>query len=176
MCEYWKSIVGYEGFYEASNTGHIRRCSKLNEEDKKILSQSPNSAGYGIVILSKNGESKTYRAHRVVAGTFLPNPNNMPFVNHKDGNKLNNSIKNLEWITAEGNTEHAIVSGLTSKNKKIKILKKGKEIGMFYSIRRAAEFIGVDNSHLSKKLKKGSFEINGYTLMCGRKLEEVDSI
>ena len=77
--------------------GHIDRC------------------GYHEVLLSENGKTNQYRVHRLVAETFLPNPSNLPCVNHKDGNKLNNHISNLEWCTKSENIKHSYKNGLQTK-------------------------------------------------------------
>ena len=89
-------------------------------EDGKIWSKKTNTfvaqrihpRGYHIVNLSIEGKCKTYLVHRLVAKAFIPNPNNYPTINHKDGNKLNNNINNLEWCSYKYNTQHAIVNGL----------------------------------------------------------------
>ena len=91
--EYWKPVVGYEGLYEVSNWGRVKSL-KFGKE--RILKQSIRH-GYYIVCLSKNGIVKSYYVHRLVAEVFLPNPNNYKEVNHKDENKTNNVVTNLEW-------------------------------------------------------------------------------
>jgi hypothetical protein len=106
MNEIWKSVIGYEGYYEVSNYGSIRN-SKL-----KILKPSIWGAGYRTIKLSKNNIKETFTLHRLIAIAFIPNPENKPTINHKDGIKLNNNINNLEWVTFSENNKHALCTGL----------------------------------------------------------------
>lgn len=89
--------------YEASTDGHIR-----NKQTKRILHEFPGKDLY----LRVQFDGKTRLVHRVIASTFIPNPNNLPEVNHKDGCKFNNSIDNLEWTDRSANLRHAYVHGL----------------------------------------------------------------
>ena len=98
--EIWKEIEGYEGIYEISSWGNIR-----NSKGDYIRTYK-NSKGYVRVDLFKNGTRSHKRVNRLVAEAFIPNPFNLPQVNHKDGNKLNNSYTNLEWVTDEENKAH----------------------------------------------------------------------
>lgn len=113
MEEKWKEIPNFEGLYEASNLGRIRsiehiRKNGTNEykQKSKILKFNKNPNGYLQVRLSKNGIAKTYRVNRLIAMAFIPNYENKPTINHKDGNKLNNQINNLEWATHKEQTKH----------------------------------------------------------------------
>ena len=99
----WHKIKGFES-YEVSNTGKIRR----NGHEKAVTDYN----GYYHVDLYRNGKRITKRINRLVAETFIPNPLNLPEVNHKDGNKHNNSVNNLEWVTKSENMKHAFRSGL----------------------------------------------------------------
>lgn len=103
MQEIWADIEGYEGLYQASNLGNIK--SLLTS---KLLKASVNSSGYLKVELHNKGKVKVFYVHRLIASTFIPNPSNKPQVNHRNGNKLCNSIDNLEWVTASENQIHAI--------------------------------------------------------------------
>ena len=98
--EYWKPVVGYEGLYEVSNWGRVKSL-KFGKE--RILKQNQCMNGYYYVGLSKNGILKRYSVHRLVAEAFIPNLDNLPQVNHKDENKLNNVVSNLEWCTYKYN-------------------------------------------------------------------------
>lgn len=106
--ENWKDVVDYEGIYEVSDMGIIRR--KLT---KRELKSRIDMYGYKRVTLSKNSKGKTIFIHRIVALAFLDNPHNKPQVNHIDGDKLNNTISNLEWCTQKENMKHANDNGLT---------------------------------------------------------------
>lgn len=100
-----KDLEGYEGIYSMDKDGNI---FSPKGKRKPILHET----GYYVITLSIRGKSKTYRYHRLVAETWIPNPENKPFVNHKDGNKLNFHPENLEWTTEKENSEHAVLTGL----------------------------------------------------------------
>lgn len=112
MQEIWKPIKKYEGLYSASNNGRIKSLNYKNKNIEKPLNPTKQSCGYLKVELYKHGKSKVYYVHRLVAETFIQNPNNLPQVNHKDGNKQNNNIDNLEWVTPSQNQIHAVKNGL----------------------------------------------------------------
>lgn len=123
MEEMWKDIPGYEGFYQASSLGQVRsidreRVDKLGRKFRvkgKIRKLATSEDGYLEVDLNCNGVVKYVRVHRLVALTFIANPENKPEVNHKDGNKKNNNIHNLEWATTAENIRHAIHTGLKDR-------------------------------------------------------------
>lgn len=124
MKEIWKDIKGYEGLYQASNLGRIRSFPRRGTHcnSVKVLKSNKNHKGYLTLSLTKNCKRKTVSVHRIVALTFIPNPNNLPQINHKDGNKLNNNVENLEWVTNYDNMQHSIKLGLRKNS-----YKKGKE-------------------------------------------------
>ena len=97
--ELWKDIEGFDG-YQISTWGNVRHHGKS-------IKPYYNHKGYLKASLYKNGVNHKKRINRLVAQAFIPNPNNYPQVNHKDGNKENNSVTNLEWVTGEMNIEHA---------------------------------------------------------------------
>lgn len=101
--EIWKDIEGYEGLYQASNKGNIRSLNYRRKGISKLLKLREVTKGYLQVVLWKNKKSKCFQVHRLVAEAFIPNPDNLPQVNHKDENKENNKIENLEWCTNEYN-------------------------------------------------------------------------
>lgn len=105
--EIWKRIDDFEN-YEVSNFGRIRPVRNID----LILKPSLNGSGYSQVFLRNNKGKSNRRIHREVAMAFIPNPENKPCVNHKDGDKLNNHANNLEWCTHSENTKHAIKMGL----------------------------------------------------------------
>ena len=108
--ETWRDVVGFEGFYEVSDKGRIhsveRRDSRGHRRRGRILKPKYNRGGYLTVNLCKNGKLKTKNVHRLVAETFLPNPNDLPQVNHRDEVKDNNNVENLEWCDARYNSNH----------------------------------------------------------------------
>ncbi len=115
MEEIWENIEDYEGLYQVSNLGRIKRISKATcTFAGRILKNSRHNRGYQTVDLSKNGVWKKYTVHRLVAKAFIPNPDNKPEVNHKDSNRSNNVASNLEWATSSENSIHAINFGFQS--------------------------------------------------------------
>lgn len=119
MQEQWKPIKGYEGLYEVSNLGRVKSLPKYHNcgkqgymQSEKNLKQIKQNSGYLCVCIYKNGIGKKYLIHRLVAETFIPNPENKTQVNHLDGNKENNCIDNLEWVTQKENIQHAYKTGL----------------------------------------------------------------
>lgn len=93
----WRDIEGYEGLYQVSNTGRVRSLNYGRTGKTKVLKQSTDKGGYKNVNLHKSGKYKTCKIHRLVAQAFIPNPNDLPEVNHIDENKANNQVSNLEW-------------------------------------------------------------------------------
>ena len=96
-----KDIKNYEGIYGITSCGKVWSYKR-----KKFLKPTDNGSGYLIVQLCKNGEVKTYSLHRLVAQAYLPNPENLPQVNHRDENKTNNCLQNLEWCDAKYNANY----------------------------------------------------------------------
>lgn len=118
MREAFKDIIGYEGSYQVSNLGKIK---SLKYGKERILIPLNDNYGYLMINLSKNGIQRTRRIHRLVAEAFIPNPNNLPEVNHKNGNKTQNVVNlddlygettNLEWATHQKNCKHRDGNGL----------------------------------------------------------------
>lgn len=121
--EIWKDIPGYEGLYQVSNLGRVRSLDKIvyctNQygtkatrlRKSKIFSLAKQNNGYLIATINR----KTKKVHRLVAMTFIPNPDNLPQVNHKDGNKENNNVDNLEWCDQIYNMKHAVKNNLFHK-------------------------------------------------------------
>lgn len=120
--EIWKDVVGYEGYYQVSNKGNVRRLPTIVNHSEpgckahkkgRILKQSFNTVfGYLTAQLSKYGEVKTFRVNVLVAKAFIENPENKPQVHHINGVKTDNIVSNLEWVTKMENKRHAIRMGL----------------------------------------------------------------
>ncbi len=114
MKEIWKAVSGFEGFYEVSNKGNVRSLDRtvtrkdgvvVSFKGKRLLPRL-NQDGYLQIQISKGDKIKTIRVHRLVADTFLPNPSSMPEVNHKDEDKTNNAVTNLEWCSHKYNSRY----------------------------------------------------------------------
>ena len=103
MKEIWKDILGYEGLYQVSNFGRVKSLKRKWVIKDKILKPTKNRNGYIMIILCKKSMRKNILLHRLVAEAFLPNPHNLPQVNHKDEQKNNNVVTNLEWCDAKYN-------------------------------------------------------------------------
>lgn len=104
----WKPVVGYEGLYEVSNTGLVKSLNMYRNKEPRILALARRTDGYLKVGLSKNNITKQFVVHRLVAEAFIPNPNNLEMVNHKDENKSNNNVDNLEWCSRSYNQLYSL--------------------------------------------------------------------
>lgn len=157
----WKTIPAFGGRYEASETGEIRHS--LN---KNIRKARKNKYGYLQLNFSRNdgtGKSDTILVHRLIALTFLPNPNNLPEVNHIDGDKTNNNINNLEWCSISDNQKHAFKLGLQQTYKgeahvKAKLTnEQAKQIRQLYiagiSQQKIADCFNVSQRTISKIIR-----------------------
>jgi len=128
--EIFKDIQEYVGIYQVSNYGRIKSLSRLQKIHhgnyitlkERFLKPGIHRQGYLLIVLCKNGICKTYQVHRLVAKYFIPNLQNKPEVNHKNGKKEENHIWNLEWCTPSENQKHAIKNGF-------KIPLKGEKVG-----------------------------------------------
>ena len=159
MNEIWKDIYGYEG-YQISNAGNVRHIYKnKNGTIIKNLKNTVNGGGYVRIALYKNKKSVKTLVHRIVAAEFIQNPNNYSIINHLDGNKVNNTVQNLEWCTNSQNIKHAYRTGLSRRTKKI-IRSDGIA---FNSIIEASEAINADASSISCVLRKKCHTCKGYS-------------
>lgn len=99
--EQWRPVKGFEGLYEVSNLGRVKSLKY-----GKILKPGMTKDGYLFVILCRNGKMKYFKVHRLVATAFIPNPMDLPEVNHKDENKINNVVSNIEWCSRRYNVNY----------------------------------------------------------------------
>ena len=151
--EKWRAIPGYEGFYQVSDLGNIRsiRFNKIRNM------KSWDSHGYRAVELCMNNNRYTVGIHRLVALTFIPNPENKPEVNHKDRNKSNNNVENLEWVTQSENVAHAYRHGVEPRpthqdqpfQKEILDIIENKK---YFSIREASRQTGHKRDTIRRSL------------------------
>lgn len=164
--EEWRDIKGYEGKYQISNLGRVKslRDSHNNYREKYIKSRIRR--GYLSVTLCNKGKQKQFLVHRLIAEAFIPNPNNYPQVNHKDENKLNNNIENLEWCTVLYNNcygtrlkrvgeknsgkGNAMYGKPSPNRKKVKCITTGET---FDSITEAAKKYKCKPSHIIQNCK-----------------------
>lgn len=134
MKELWKDIKNYEGLYQISNLGRIKRLMFINnnvcKKQERILKITDNGNGYKIVGLC-NKNRKNFYVHRLVAQAFLENKDNHTQINHKDYNRANNNVENLEWISVKDNINYSKINRLNSKRVVRKVKSKyGKYIGL----------------------------------------------
>lgn len=171
MEEIWKNIENYPN-YQISNYGNVK-----NIKNNKILSFEI-CKGYKRCHLYSNSKGKNLLIHCLVAQAFIPNPNNLPQINHKDENKLNNNVDNLEWCTAKYNNNYGNRKYL-SKTKQINDIKKSKPVDVynldntyittFPSIEECERKLNVNQSNIIKVCKGIYKQCNGYIFMYNKK-------
>ena len=115
--EEWRDAKEYEGKYQVSNTGKVKSLNYRNTGKEKIMKPQDNGKGYLFVQLCKDGKVENCRINRLVAQAFLPNPNNLPEVNHKNEDKTDNRVENLEWCTTQYNVEYSQGKAVIGINK-----------------------------------------------------------
>lgn len=156
-------IEGYDGDYKVDKLGNV--WSFKMKQPKILATWTGTTSPYKQVQLSKNNEVKKYLVHRLVAETLIPNPNNLPQVNHIDGNCLNNSVDNLEWVSPSENMHKAYMTsnlGPVRNYRSVELFLKGQSLGVFKSTKaacREAAKLGASFSGLEKYKTTGDFEI-----------------
>lgn len=158
--ETWKSVKNYDGLYEVSSTGLVRSVMRkvwnpgrncYRTQYPRILRLSTDDKGYNRVTLSKDGKVKQHLVHRLVAEAFIPNPNNLPQINHKSEVTNDNRVENLEWCTNEYNCNYGSHNENISKSQSVSILQytlDGKLIREWQSSRTAEAETGVSNVNI----------------------------
>lgn len=146
--EIWKNIIGFPN-YQVSSRGNVRSCYK---GEWKLIIKS-KTYGYEHVLLYKDKTRKNARVHRLVAEAFIPNPNNLPFVNHKDENRSNNNVDNLEWCTAKYNINYGTcIKRATEKQERpvLMLTINGMFERRFKSVTEAEKETGFSHSHITE--------------------------
>ena len=169
--EEWRDIPGYEGLYQASNKGRIRSVPRKQEimwkgkhvvkyVNGKIIKQSDQKCGYMMVWLSKDGKEKAHTVHRLIGYAFLENPENLSDINHKDGNKKNNCVDNLEWCSRSDNIKHRYaVLQKPGKCRPVICVETGKR---YDSIAKAAKSINGNRRAISHAIRGFSKTSGGF--------------
>ena len=170
--EIWKDIPGYEGCYQVSSYGNVRSlerpytiCSKTIISTKSKILKQGIVKGYYNVELNVNGVAKKIFVHRLVALAFIPNINNLPCINHKDENPLNNRMENLEWCTIEYNLKYGTRQERISKNRKRKVLQyssEGEYIAEYDEAIDAENATGIKRQNISKVILGKRHTAGGY--------------
>lgn len=173
--EVWKDVVGYEGIYEVSNRGEVRthkdkttytELRGIRNWKQRVLKQKVSKDNNHRVNLWKDGKGQTWLVHRLVAFAFIAEVAGKEYVNHIDGNRMNNAVDNLEWCNHKENNNHAFDTGLIQTGKKITLVNKitGEEHN-FRSMTKASDFLNRDHGAISRKLKKGISEVDGFKII-----------
>jgi len=169
--ERWLPVVGYEGYYEVSDFGRVRRLDRYTTDCGKggasrtrfirggLVSPNLNENGYRHLQLYRDGHKTRVKLHRIIAQAWIPNPDNLPQVNHKDENPNNNHISNLEWCTAKYNSNYGtrkqrlskILQNSLVRGKPVALIdNKGNIIRTFISASEASRELNIDSSYVAK--------------------------
>lgn len=171
--EIWKDIKGYEGLYQISSRGRVRSLDRDIEQISRggnpykrrmkgmLIKPGILNSGYEVVWLQKEGISEALTVHRLVAKAFIPNPNDKNDVNHLDGDKTNNELSNLEWVTRSENIKHSHrIIGRKSNGRKIKCIETGE---IFNSIVEASGKTKIHRGNISHVLNGRNKKAGGFT-------------
>ena len=158
MKEVWRDIKEYEGCYQVSDLGRVKSLNYLHTGKERVLVGIKDKYGYLSVSLCKDGKIKHYLLHRLVAQTFIPNPDNLPQINHKDEDKTNNAASNLEWCDRKYNNNYGtrnerVAKGLRNHPNKSKTVSQytidGTLVGSYPSTNEAERQTGYSNGNIS---------------------------
>ena len=155
----WKDIEGFEGLYQISNSGEVKSVERLKRNNlgfqtvnERIRKLSKDKDGYLQICLSKNSRHYIKKIHRLVAEAFIPNPNNLPVINHKNEDKQDNRVENLEWCTIKYNTNYGngIRKMAITQGRPVIQLNNGNVVEEFYSTQEASRQTGVPQANIYK--------------------------
>ena len=171
MNEEWRDIKGYEGKYQVSNLGRVKSLARDTNNQyckvDKIIDSKPNKFGYLNVNLYKKGKGKSFKVHRLAAIHFIENPENLPEVNHKDEDKTNNRVDNLEWCSRQYNVEYSQGKAVIGINKVSGLILE------FPSISEASRQTGINSRNICACLKGRQKSTGGYYWHYASDSEEV---
>ena len=175
--EEWRPVPvdDFKDYYEVSSYGRVRsktyiQYRNINGKSRsytvngRVLAQTTNF-GYKLVHLSVNGHQKYLRVHRLVAGAFIPNPDNLPQINHKDEDKSNNNVNNLEWCSSKYNVNYGtrnVRSGVRRGKPIVQKTLDGGLVGKFYSIQSASKITGISAGNIWSSLNNIRNNAGGY--------------
>ncbi len=176
----WKDVIGYEGLYRICNNGEVKSLDRsihnpihgsINIKGR-TLKPRVDSYGYYSLGICKDGRPLKIRLHRLIALNFIPNPEGKSFINHKNGNKLDNRIENLEWVTPAENNTHSYRTGLRKAslgkrytgqyNSIICTDLEGNELAIFKSCQIAARLMKTDRGNINMVLRGEKESYNGF--------------
>ena len=180
--EVWKDIRGYEGYYQISNLGKVRsllrtficKDGKSQTNPMVILKHCVHKDGYHLVGLTKNNKQRQALVHRLVAEAFIFNPDNKPEVNHISGDKNDNSVFNLEWVSRSENMRHRIdvlkfkgslygkLGKLNPKHKFVEQIKDGVVVAGFYGSHEAERLTGINSGSIRAACRGEHKSAGGY--------------
>lgn len=193
--ETWKDIPGYEGLYMVSNLGNVKSLQRIvrantcgaRKISEKMLTPCKSSSGYYLVVLCKNGKHKSHYVHRLVAQAFIPNPYSLREVNHKNEDKEDNIVSNLEWCDRKYNANYGTgverqkisrmknpndkiaraIAGLKNSKRVAQVSLDGDVLAIFDSMRQASAIVGVHHCTISKHcMGKIARPALGFTFKC----------
>ena len=173
--EAWLPVVGYEGLYEVSDVGRVKSLqakTRISDKQSYIMRQKLDTHGYYRINLHKSGKCTAHLVSRLVAGAFISNSENFPYVGHDDDNKTNNDVKNLYWTNASENLTHNGLHLKIAQKRNIQAVKdalsipiigvsQGGEILTFFSYQEAARN-GFSSAHICQCINKKRTQHKGY--------------
>ena len=181
--EEWRDIKGFEGLYQISSYGRVKSLERTvwngkgyYKKSEKIRKGYDNGDGYLYVNLCKEGKRKQYRINRLVAMAFIPNPNNLPEVNHKDENTKNNCVENLEYCSRSYNINHGTRNKRVAKKLSKPVFSVNKESGLimwWQSASEASRQLGISQGNICDCLKGRQKSTGGYYWHYASDSEEV---